>query len=92
MSLEVAVLRDKGVLTLPAGLRRKYNLMSGEIFSILDLGEGTFVLTRRSSHLDELGDRVAQLVRDAGYTVEELLATLDEERESYYAEHYESKD
>ena len=38
--------------------------------------------------IDELGDRVAQMVQEAGYTPEQLMATLDEERERYYAEHY----
>ncbi len=89
MGLEIAVLRDKGVLTLPVELRRKYNFKPGETFSIIDLGEGAFVLSRRASRIGELGDRVAQMVQEAGYTIDDLLLTLDEERETYYAEHYE---
>lgn len=89
MSAEFATLRDKGALTLPMALRKKYNLRSGERFSIIDLGEGSFVISRRSARVSEPGDRVAQLVESAGYTLEDLLQTLEEERESYYAERYE---
>lgn len=88
MGSESTVLRDKGVLTLPVSLRRKYNLRAGDTFSVIDLGEGAIVLARRASRIDELGDRVAQMVQEAGYTPEQLMATLDEERERYYAEHY----
>jgi bifunctional DNA-binding transcriptional regulator/antitoxin component of YhaV-PrlF toxin-antitoxin module len=88
MVSESTVLRDKGVLTLPVSLRRKYNLRAGDTFSVIDLGEGAIVLARRASRIDELGDRVAQMVQEAGYTPEQLMATLDEERERYYAEHY----
>ncbi len=33
-------LRDKGVITLPISLRRKYSLRSGDVFSLVELGEG----------------------------------------------------
>jgi bifunctional DNA-binding transcriptional regulator/antitoxin component of YhaV-PrlF toxin-antitoxin module len=92
MAAEFAVLRDKGVLTLPVDLRRKYNLKAGETFSIIDLGEGSFVISRRTSRVDELGDRVAQMVQESGYALEDLLLTLDEEREAYYAEHYKPRE
>ncbi len=82
MVSESTVLRDKGVLTLPVSLRRKYNLRAGDTFSVIDLGEGAIVLARRASRIDELGDRVAQMVQEAGYTPEQLMATLDEERET----------
>lgn len=92
MKAEVAVLRDKGVLTLPVGLRRKYDLKAGETFSIIDLGDGAFVITRLASHMNGLADRVAEMIAEAGYSLDDLLLTLDEERESYYPEHYELGD
>lgn len=92
MAAEIAILRDKGALTLPASLRRKNNLRPGDSFSVVDLGEGVFVLSRRGARLDELSDRVAQMVAQAGYSVEDLMTALEEEREQYYAEHYEPKE
>lgn len=81
-------LRAKGVITLPIGLRRKYSLRSGDVFSLVELGEGAFALTPQSSRVAALGDKVSEMLQDAGVSVEEVLQTLDEERERYYSEHY----
>jgi bifunctional DNA-binding transcriptional regulator/antitoxin component of YhaV-PrlF toxin-antitoxin module len=61
MAAEFVVLRNNGGLTLPVGLRRKYDLQPGQTFSIIDLGEGSFVISQRTSRIDKLGDRVAQI-------------------------------
>ena len=92
MTAEMAVLRDKGALTLPASLRRRHNFRTGDAFSVIDLGDGAFVLSRRGARVDELGDRVAQMISEAGYTIDELMTALEEEREQYYAEHYEKQE
>jgi bifunctional DNA-binding transcriptional regulator/antitoxin component of YhaV-PrlF toxin-antitoxin module len=81
-------LRDKGVITLPMNLRRKYGLHAGDVFSISDLGEGVFMITPKTSHVAALGDKVADLLQAEGVTVEEILEGLDEERERYYRDHY----
>jgi len=81
-------LRDKGVITLPMRLRRKYRLRAGDVFSISDLGDGVFMLTPESSLVAALGDQVADVLQAEGVTVEEMLQGLDEERERYYREHY----
>ena len=81
-------IRKKGSLTLPAELRAKYDLDEGDIFTIIDLGDGSFVLTPRVSRVNRLGDRVAKILKDEGVTLEDLLSALDEEREQYYCDHY----
>jgi len=81
-------LRDKGVITLPISLRRKYSLRSGDVFSLVELGEGAFALTPQLSRVAALGDKVSEMLQDAGVSVEEVLQTLEEERERYYSEHY----
>lgn len=81
-------LRDKGVITLPMSLRRKYSLRTGDVFSVSDLGEGVFMITPKSSRVAALGDKVAEILRAEGVSVEDLLEGLDEERERYYREHY----
>lgn len=82
-------LRDKGVITLPMSLRRKYSLRTGDIFSVKDLGEGVLMISPKSSRVAALGDKVADILRAEGVSVEELLEGLDEERERYYREHFE---
>ena len=81
-------LRDKGVITLPINLRRKYGLRPGDVLALNDLGEGAFIITTKSSRVAALGDQVADILRDEGVTIEEILQGLDEERERYYREHY----
>ena len=82
-------LRRKGVLTLPVDLRRKYDLEENDVFTLEDLGDGSFLLIPKVSKLAQLGDRVAEMLAEEKVNLEDMLAALDEERESYYREHYE---
>jgi bifunctional DNA-binding transcriptional regulator/antitoxin component of YhaV-PrlF toxin-antitoxin module len=88
MGEETVQLRDKGVFTLPVGLRRKYRFNTGDVFSLVDLGEGAFALVPMVSRVDELADRVSEILKAEGVSFEDLLQTLEEERERCYSEHY----
>jgi bifunctional DNA-binding transcriptional regulator/antitoxin component of YhaV-PrlF toxin-antitoxin module len=81
-------IRTKGSLTLPVELRRKYGLNEGDVLTLVDLGDGAFVLYPGVTTLDRLGDRVAQVMADEDVTLEAILEALDEERERYYQERY----
>lgn len=81
-------IRGKGTVTLPIELRRKYGLDEGDIITLIDLGDGSFLLTPVLTQVDRLGDRVAKAMVDAGVTEQELLEALDEERERFYQERY----
>jgi bifunctional DNA-binding transcriptional regulator/antitoxin component of YhaV-PrlF toxin-antitoxin module len=89
MSASTIQLRRKGVLTLPAGLRRKYGYQENDVFTLQDLGDGSFLLVPQASQVARQGDRVAELMEGEGVSVDEILQTLEEERETYYHEHYE---
>jgi len=88
MTTMTVQIRRRGVLTLPAELRRRYDIDEGDAFTLVDLGEGSFLLTSQVSRVAHLGDQVARLMEEQGVTVDEILETLDEEREAYYREHY----
>lgn len=88
MTTVTVQIRRRGVLTLPAELRRRYDIDEGDAFTLVDLGEGSFLLTSQVSRVAHLGDQVARLMEEEGVTVDEILETLDEEREAYYREHY----
>ena len=88
MSVNMIQISKKGSLTLPAELREKYNLNEGDVFTLIDLGEGSFLLTPRLSQVNRLGDRVAEILREEGVSQDELLNALEEERQRYYQEHY----
>ena len=81
-------LREKGVITLPISLRRKYGLRPGDVFTLVELGDGAFTLTPKVSRVAALGDKVGEILQEAGVSVEEVLLTLNEERENYYHDHY----
>ena len=88
MSATILQIRKKGSLTLPAELRQKYGLTEGDILTLIDLGDGTFLLTPHVSQCNRLGDRVTEVAGGYKINLDDLLTTLDEEREQYYREHY----
>jgi bifunctional DNA-binding transcriptional regulator/antitoxin component of YhaV-PrlF toxin-antitoxin module len=81
-------LRRKGVITLPVELRRRYGLNEGDIFTLVDLGDGTFLLSPQVSQMARQGDRVSQIMGEEGVSLEEMLELLDQEREDYYRDQY----
>ncbi len=75
-------------MTLPIDLRNKYSLDEGDIFTLIDLGDASFLLTPRVSKINRLSDRVAEILNEEKVPLDDLLDALDEERERYYQEHY----
>ncbi len=80
--------RKKGSLTLPMELRAKYGMEEGDVFTLIDMGDGSFVLTPRILQVKRLGDKVAEIFEEQGLSLDDLLITLDNEREQFYKEHY----
>lgn len=88
MTTNTIQIRKKGSFTLPMDLRAKYGVDEGDIFTLIDMGDGSFLLTPRISQVNRLGDRVAEILDEEGVSLEDLLSTLDDERGRYYQEHY----
>jgi bifunctional DNA-binding transcriptional regulator/antitoxin component of YhaV-PrlF toxin-antitoxin module len=88
MSPTTLQVRKKGSITLPVELRSKYGVDEGDIFTLIDLGDGSFLLTPRVSEVNRMGNRVAEMMSQYNLTEDDLIAALDEEREEYYREHY----
>jgi AbrB family looped-hinge helix DNA binding protein len=86
--MTILQIRGKGTITLPASLRKKYNLEEGEFFKLIDIGDGSFFLVPKESKVMKSADKVAKKVKDVNVTLDDLLKTLDEERKRYYKEHY----
>jgi len=80
----------RGALTLPKRLREKYNIRSGDMLTLLDIG-GTFVLIPKVSVVDRLADEIARELREKDITLEEMLRSLQGERKKYYEERYAAK-
>lgn len=89
MQTKTVKVRQKGVITLPVDLRRRYSLAEGDIFTLIDLGEGALMLLPQVSQVARLGDQIADQLRMEDVSLEDLLDALDQEREAYYREHYD---
>ena len=81
MSAANIQLRRKGILTLSVSLRRKYNLDENDVFTLEDLGNGSFLLAPKVSKVARLGDRVAEAMAEEEVNLEDVLEALDQERQ-----------
>jgi len=79
--------RKRGVITLPADLRKKYGIEEGDTFRLVDL-DGVFVITPMAPMVPELAREIEQLRQDAGLSTTELLLALRQERERTYQQKY----
>ena len=79
--------RKRGTFTLPAELRERYNINSGDTFRLVDL-DGIFVLTRMVPLVPELAREIERARLEAGLGLEEMLKALRKQRERYMTEKY----
>lgn len=79
--------RERGVITLPAELRDKYKIETGQIFRLVDL-DGIFVFVPMVPIVPELANEIERLRLEAGLSMEDLLVSLREQREQYTTEKY----
>ena len=81
-------MRGKGTITFPAKLRNKYELQEGEVFTVIDLGGGSFLLKPKVLEVDILSRRIARKLKEDNVTLEDLFETPREERKKIFQEKY----
>ena len=81
-------MRGKGTITFPAKLRNKYKLQEGEVFTIIDLGNGSFLLKPNVLEVDVISRQIAKRLKDENVTLDDLFETLREERRKIFQEKY----
>jgi AbrB family looped-hinge helix DNA binding protein len=81
--------RKRGILTLPAELRKKHGIEEGDVFRLVDL-DGIFVITPMLPMVPDLAREIERLRLEAGLSIEELLESLRQERNRYYQEKHGS--
>ena len=79
--------RERGVITLPAELREKYQIENGKIFRLVDL-DGIFVFVPMVPMVRELANEIERIRLEAGLSVDELLDDLRKQRQRYNLEKY----
>ncbi len=76
----------RGVLTIPKALRDRNEIADGELFTLIELSEDVYVISRRRLRTDQVADRLADEWRESGETLESMLAALREVRAGYGSE------
>lgn len=79
-------MRAKGTLTIPSELRQKYGFDEGDVFTLVDLGDGALLLTPRISIVPKLVAEMEAIRTESGVTVDDLLSGLPEVRRQLYVE------
>jgi bifunctional DNA-binding transcriptional regulator/antitoxin component of YhaV-PrlF toxin-antitoxin module len=74
---------QRGVITLPKQLRESNKVKTGDVYSIIDLGDGVFMLRPQVSRVDELADSIGDALRAKGETLESMLMALRAAREKH---------
>ncbi len=82
--------RQRGTLTLPASLRERYKIKPGDTFRIVDL-DGVLILTPMAPMVPELAREIERARVEAGLSMEEMLASLREQRTRYTQEKQRQK-
>lgn len=82
MSVYRVQIAKRGVVTLPAEVRKGSALQEGQMMTLIDLG-GVFVLAPKEIEADRLANRLAEKWQQQGESLETLLKTLREVREEY---------
>lgn len=81
-TFQIQVVR-RGVITLPKDLREQNQINEGDILTLIDLGNGIFVLSPHRSRVDEIANQLAKDWQQSGDTLESTLETLREVRSEY---------
>ena len=81
-TFQIQVVR-RGIITLPKELREHNNIEEGDTLTLIDLGDGVFVISPRRSRVDEIADKLAREWQGSGESLESMLSTLREVRAEY---------
>ena len=78
-------IRQRGTLTLPNEVRKRYNIQPGDTYHLIDV-DGVLVLSPMAPLVPELAREIERTRIKAGLSVEEMLVALREQREQYGSE------
>ena len=81
-------IRKKGNFTLPRQFRKRFHLKAGDKFSVIDLGDSSFLFIPEASLISHLGIEITTIIEKECISPDELLNSVNDEREQYFREHY----
>jgi AbrB family looped-hinge helix DNA binding protein len=72
----------RGIITLPAEVRRENQIREGQTLSLIDW-DGVLIIAPQELHTDRLANRLAKVWQEQGLDLETMLKTLREVRSEY---------
>ena len=78
-NIQVKVAR-RGTVTIPKQVRDRNNINIGDTLNLIELGDSVIVMSSPRSHVNEIADKLAKELQDAGETIESMLSTLRDVR------------
>lgn len=82
MSVYPVQVAKRGVITLPAEVRRENQIQEGQFMTLIDL-DGVFVLVPKELQIDRLAGHLAKTWQEQGLDLETMLKPLHEVRSEY---------
>jgi AbrB family looped-hinge helix DNA binding protein len=79
--------QEKGQVTLPTELRKKLGLKKGDLVAVEETPTGLLITPQKVVALQAL-DRIGEILREQGLTLEELIDSGAEIREELVREQY----
>ncbi len=70
MTVQIA---ERGQITLPKALRDQNAIKAGDVYSVIDLGEGRLMLVPGQLSADRLADQIREQLESQGETLESML-------------------
>jgi len=83
----ITEIRARGQLTIPKKIREAVHLEEGQAVIVIPVGD-SIIITPKRLELDEARRLLRKILKESGFSIEELLAGLKEEREILYKEIY----
>jgi len=85
--VKLAVVQKRGQVTIPIELRRKLGIEEGGVVAFIETEDGVLISPREVLTMDAL-DRIGEVLREQGVSLEELIASGREIRGRMVEEEY----
>jgi AbrB family looped-hinge helix DNA binding protein len=79
--------QEKGQVTLPSELRRRLGLKKGDLVAVVETEDG-ILITPQEVVTSKALDRIGEVLKEQGISLEELIESGREERDSLIEEQY----
>jgi AbrB family looped-hinge helix DNA binding protein len=88
--ISVAEIKSRGQLTIPKKIRETSHLEEGQVVSIIPIGD-SIIITPKRLEIEEARRQINKILKASGFSAKDVLAGLEEERQTLYKEIYGKK-